>query len=167
MLTFDGKPICASAVYGLKTDGITLSGNGTAESPIGFINNPSKRYEKLIYSAANAQGYISGTLTDPPSAFDEIIIGTKYSDVNSTQTQYTNYMVNPNGLYVYQNIFFEKNNIYIQVGHVNIPYSGGDFYVYDPKRLNKAFRTTAYWNTISASQYANRNIQYIIGVKYL
>lgn len=69
MLRFDGKTI--SGQYGVQTDGVTLSGNGTSAQPIGVIKPPCHRYETCLFSSTGSAK--TGTLAAPFSAFDQIL----------------------------------------------------------------------------------------------
>lgn len=171
MLTFDGKPICASAVYGLKTDGVTLSGNGTAESPIGIVGNTLHRYERLLYSAnPNVVSSTSaGTLLDAPNNYDEMIIGVGYFEKNNKTVSEKHYYqtgINNNNDYHFANFFTYSDTIFWQEGTLRIPASGGNWNTENPLRLRKPFNTTARFYT-DTQNARRRNYVEIWGVKYL
>lgn len=76
MIRFDGKTI--SGQYGVQTDGVTLSGNGTSAEPIGVIQPPCNRYETCLFSSTGSAK--TGTLAAPFSAFDQILFLNGWGD---------------------------------------------------------------------------------------
>lgn len=155
-----------SAGYGLWTDGITLSGNGTSSSPIGIVGGTLHRYEKFLGSGTSA-----GTLNAAPSSFDEMIIGVGWNHLGTnhtiTEKQYYTTPINSNNDYHFCNFFIQNNIMYWQEGTIYIPASGGSWTTQNPLRLQKDITLTSQRFYTSTSNYRQSNYVEIYGVKYL
>lgn len=155
-----------SAGYGLWTDGITLSGNGTSDYPIGVVGGTLHRYEKFLGSGISA-----GTLNAAPSSFNEMIIGVGWNQLGTnhtvTEKQYYTTNINSNNDYHFCNFFIQNNTIYWQQGTIYIPASGGSWITQVPYRLQKTISNTAERFTTTTSTYRQSNYVEIYGVKYL
>lgn len=70
-IKYDGHPL--NSLYEPYPDNKTLSGNGTYDSPLGFI--PTNRRIETVLFSSNSSGVSSCNLSQPYSAFDYIKIG--------------------------------------------------------------------------------------------
>lgn len=89
MINFNDNTISASP--GLKTDGITLSGDGTSANPIGLISN---RYETFLFSGGlnSTATFSAAPLSQPASSFDMLAVCVCNQGNSQAEANYINYI---------------------------------------------------------------------------
>lgn len=170
MINFNDNIISASP--GLKTDGITLSGNGTSAFPIGVIGNTLHRFEKVIYKSVD--NATTGNFLEPVTAFDELLVELRWRNSNNSGTygSIVQSVIVPK-LAATQYCFLypmgDETNVYLNMITMNL---GSDFKSFSCPNISaslcsKSWTTTAWWTNNYSNSWKSQSIGNITGVKYL
>lgn len=160
LLKFGNLAISAEA--GLKTDNVTLSGNGSSAEPIGVVPSAFQRYEKCLYQATGDNPWPI-VLSEPLSGYDQVMFKMNWHNTDNAINGNTWQTCMVNNIYVLEYDFCNGTNFYCHTFVVDLPTTSttatcpSGFCIYTPM---------ANTNWFSYSEQTNNLVNEIWGVKY-
>ena len=163
MINFNDNIV--SANIGLKTDGVTLSGDGTSDNPIGVVGNTLHRYEKCLFSASGTNPQINDiVLSEPLSGYDQVMFKmnwqNKDNSINGTMWQ-TSQISNK---YIIEYHLSNRDYFGIREVYFNLPSTGTQCSLMSGVNMSTPIWTTATWSYTNNTE--TNIINEIWGVKF-